>query len=155
MSLSVQFLSLLAMIGSGIIAAAAIDVIGTGISHIKKRSWVRRYRIFLEVMIWILAGVLSFVILYYVRDGAWRIYDPLAQLSGLLLYISFFYRPFRIIGRIIFFVVVKPIGFVFYIVFTMIKALLTFIYRLFKFICTPFILIFRKLLRKRFKKKGN
>lgn len=155
MSLSVQFLSLLAMIGSGIIAAAAIDVIGTGISHMKQRSFMRRYRTFFEVCVWLFAGIWSFMILYYVRDGAWRIYDPLAQLSGLLLYISFFYRPFRILGRLILYIVIKPIWFVFYTIFIMIKALLTFIYRLFILLLSPFILIFSKFSGERFKKKRN
>ena len=42
MSLSVQFLSLLAMIGTGIAAGAFMDMIGTGTAYAGKKSLVRK-----------------------------------------------------------------------------------------------------------------
>ncbi len=42
MSLSVQFLSLLAMIGTGIVAGAFMDMIGTGTAHAGRNHSFRR-----------------------------------------------------------------------------------------------------------------
>ncbi len=111
MSLSVQFLSLLAMIGTGIVAAAFIDMIGTGNAHAGRKSIIWRRAAWLEFIGWIIVGCWTFYVLFLVRDGAWRIYDPFAQLSGMLLYVSFFYKPSRFIGRLLLFVFVKPLWF--------------------------------------------
>lgn len=153
MSLSVQFLSLLAMIGTGILAAALIDMIGTGISHAGKRSLLRKYGYLLEIFGWIFAGVGAFFILYVVRDGAWRIYDPFAQLSGLLLYVSLFYRPFRFIGRILLFLCIKPILFVLRGIYLLITSIIILFVKAISLPIRPFILIFRKLFLKYFKNK--
>lgn len=153
MSLSVQFLSLLAMIGTGIIAAAVIDAIGTGIDYSGKKSLFRRYDTLIEIVAWLIVGALSFLVLYLVRDGAWRIYDPLAQFSGLLLYISFVHRPLRFIGRLILLLLVKPIWFVFSSLLLVIKHGVYFIWRLILVVFSPFVSIFRKLSDKYFKKK--
>ena len=112
MSLSVQFLSLLAMIGTGIVAGAFMDMIGTGTAYAGKKSIIRKYAVVLEVIGWIVVGCGTFYILYLVRDGAWRIYDPFAQISGMLLYASFFHKPFRFLGRILFILFVKPLWFI-------------------------------------------
>lgn len=155
MSLSVQFFSLLAMIGTGIVAAALIDIIGTGIAHAGKRSLIRKHRILLEVVGWILVGFWTFTILYRVRDGAWKIYDPFAQLSGLYLYISIFHRPLRVLGRMILVLLLKPIWFVLRAILLMINYLFKGIIKFFKILSTPFISIFRKFLGKYFKKQSK
>lgn len=153
MSLSVQFFSLLAMIGTGIVAAAFIDMIQAGILYAGKRSLIGKYGIVLEVFGWIIAGIWTFTILYTVRDGAWRIYDPFAQLSGLLLYMSFFHRPFRLIGRVILLTLLKPIIFVFHLLFLFVKNVAKGVFILLRILSTPFVLIFRKLFLKHFKNK--
>lgn len=153
MSLSVQFFSLLAMIGTGVMAAAIIDIISTGIDYGEKYAFVRKYAVVLEVIGWILAGCWAFLVLYVVRDGAWRVYDPFAQLSGLLLYVSFIHHPFRFVGRLLLLLVVKPIWFVLTIVVVTIKYVVHFIFRLLKFAAHPFVLIFRKLFSGYFKSK--
>lgn len=155
MSLSVQLFSLLAMVATGIVAASFIDMIGTGISHSGRVSFVRRYSVVIEVISWVLVGCGAFIILYIVRDGAWRIYDPLAQISGLLLYVSFIHRPFRVFGRIVFLLFVKPVMFLFLGVFSIIKYVFVFIGRLFDFLLRPFVEIFRKYFRKYFKNKSK
>ncbi len=40
-----------------------------------------------EVIGWVVVGCWTFYILFLVRDGAWRMYDPFAQISGMLLYV--------------------------------------------------------------------
>lgn len=109
MSLSVQFVSLLAMIGTGILSAALIDLVYSLKSSIYLPKLLRKYMIAFELLAWIIAGCWSFYVLYLIRDGEWRIYDPFAQISGLLLYASIFYKPFRLLGRLIVFVILKPI----------------------------------------------
>lgn len=155
MSLSVQFFSLLAMIGTGIVAAAMIDMIGTGIAHAGKRSSIRKHSILLEVIGWVLVGLWTFTVLYRVRDGAWKIYDPFAQLSGLYLYISFLYRPLRVLGRVILILVLKPIWFVLQVVLTITYYSGKWIVKLLGILYTPFAPIFSKSLRKHFKKQGK
>lgn len=155
MSLSIQLFSLLAMVATGIVAAAFIDMIGTGISHSGKVSFVRRYSVVIEVIGWIFVGCAAFITLYIVRDGAWRIYDPLAQISGLLLYVSFIHRPFRVVGRIVFLLFIKPILMIFIGLLSIVKYLFVFIGRLLDFLFKPFVEIFRKYFRKYFKNKSK
>ena len=78
-----------------------MDMIGTGTAHAGKKSLIRKYAVVLEVIGWVFVGCGTFYVLFLVRDGAWRMYDPFAQISGMLLYASFFYRPFRFLGRIL------------------------------------------------------
>ncbi|MCZ2260582.1 spore cortex biosynthesis protein YabQ [Sporosarcina sp. G11-34] len=135
MSLSVQFLSLLAMIGTGIVAAAFIDIIQTGTTHAGRKSMIRRRAALFEVIGWIIAGCWTFYILYLVRDGAWRIYDPFAQLSGMLLYVSFFHKIFRFFGGILLKLIIKPVLFLINFVLLIIRQIFRF---LIKVITLPF-----------------
>lgn len=153
MSLSVQFLSLLAMIGTGIGTAAIIDLIGTGIASVKKTSIIRRYAVLLEVIGWFVAGCWTFYILYLVRDGGWRIYDPFAQISGMLLYMSMFHKPIRFLGRVILILLIKPIWFLLYVMIKFVQRLLLILFKIILFPFTPFISLFRKLNEKYFIKK--
>lgn len=151
MSLSVQFLSLLAMIGTGIVAAAFIDMIGTGTASAGKTSFIRKYSTLFEVIGWTIAGCWTFFVLYVVRDGGWRIYDPFAQVSGILVYASVFHKPIRFFGRIILVLLVKPLWFVVYAIFSVIRKLFYFIMKAVFLLFKPFVKIFRKFQRKRFK----
>lgn len=153
MNLSVQFLSLLAMIGTGIVSGAFIDMIGTGTGHARKKSFIRRNSIFFEIIGWIIAGCWAFYILYVVRDGAWRIYDPFAQMSGILLYASLFHKPFRYFGRLILVLFIKPLWFIAHFIVSIIRQLIRFIVKVIMFFLTPFLSLFRKLYRKDFKSR--
>lgn len=153
MSLSVQFLSLLAMIGTGIAGGAFMDMVGTGTAYAGKKSLIRKYAVVLEVIGWILVGCGTFYILYLVRDGAWRMYDPVAQVSGLLLYASFFYKPFRLLGRILLILFVKPIWFMIRLIVTIVRQIIRVLVKLLAFFSLPFVKLFHLLSRKRFKRK--
>lgn len=145
MSLSVQFLSLLAMIGTGIVAGAFMDLIGTGIDKSSKRSILRKYSAVIEVIGWVLIGCASFYVLFIVRDGAWRMYDPFAQVSGILLYASIFHRPFRFFGRIINFLIIRPILFVILLVVRIIRVIIRLIVKLLRVISVPFVYLYNKV----------
>lgn len=153
MSLSVQFLSLLAMIGTGIVAGAFMDMIGTGTAYAGKKSFIRKYAVAIEVIGWVLVGCGTFYVLYLVRDGAWRMYDPVAQVSGLLLYASFFYRPFRLLGRIVLLLVVKPLWFLIRLIFSIIRQIIRLLMKILSVLVLPFVKLFRLISMKGFKRK--
>lgn len=143
------------MIGTGIAAAAFIDMIGIGTDSAGKTSFIRRHSTFIEVVGWVSAGCWTFFVLYAVRDGAWRIYDPFAQLSGILLYASFFHKPIRFLGRIILRLFLKPIWFIIHVIVSVIRQFIHFLMKVVGLLFAPFITIFRKLYRKRFKKRAK
>ncbi|MEK5067623.1 spore cortex biosynthesis protein YabQ [Sporosarcina sp. FSL K6-1508] len=155
MSLSVQFLSLLAMIGTGIVAGAFMDMIGTGTAQAGKKSIIRKRAAWLEVIGWVLVGCWTFYILYLVRDGAWRIYDPFAQISGMLLYVTIFYKPFRLFGRILLLVFVKPLWFIARLIVSIIRYIVRFIMKVIKVLFTPFVKLYRIVSRKLFKRRAK
>lgn len=145
MSLSIQFFSLLVMIGTGIIAGAVIDHLQMlNIAHQTKRSTRFLYSS-IEVMGWIVTGCWAFYMLYIVREGAWRIYDPLAQLSGLFLYVTIFYKPIRLLGRLIHFMFIKPIFICIRIGWAVIKLLFTIVFYPFFFIYKTIHRIFSRM----------
>ncbi|GEN85108.1 hypothetical protein SLU01_34200 [Sporosarcina luteola] len=142
MSLSVQFLSLLAMIGTGIGAGASMDLIGTGIDAAGKRSIIRKYAVLLEVIGWIIVGCASFYILFLVRDGAWRMYDPVAQICGMLLYASIFHRPFRFFGRLLNMLLIKPVWFVILFIIRVISGIFRLLFKILLFLLKPFFYLY-------------
>ena len=150
MSLSVQFLSLLAMIGTGIVAGAFMDMIGIGTAHAGKKSFIRKRAAWFEIIGWILVGCGTFYILYLVRDGAWRMYDPLAQISGLLLYASFFYKPFRFLGRVILMLLIKPIWFMIHLLVSVVRQVIRIVVKIIAFLFMPFVKLYRILSKKFF-----
>ncbi|KAA0941053.1 hypothetical protein FQ087_21670 [Sporosarcina sp. ANT_H38] len=153
MSLSVQFLSLLAMIGTGIVAGAFMDMIGTSTAHAGKKSIIRKRAVWLEVIGWVLIGCGTFYILYLVRDGAWRIYDPFAQISGMLLYVTIFYKPFRLLGRVLLVLFIKPLWFFVRLIVLIVRKIILFIARIIVVLCTPFVKLYRIISRKLFKRR--
>lgn len=153
MTLSVQFLSLLAMIGTGIAAGAFIDMIGTGTAHAGKKSIIRRRAAWFEVIGWILIGSGTFYILFLVRDGAWRIYDPVAQISGMLLYATFFYRPLRLLGRVLLMLIVKPVWFVIHLIVSLIRQIIRLVSKLVALPLRPVVKLFRIMAGKLFNKR--
>ncbi|WP_203248979.1 MULTISPECIES: spore cortex biosynthesis protein YabQ [Sporosarcina] len=153
MSLSVQFLSLLAMIGTGIVAGAFMDMIGTGTAHAGKKSFIRRRAVWFEVIGWFVVGCGTFYVLFLVRDGAWRMYDPFAQISGLLLYASLFYKPCRLLGRIILMIFIKPLWFIIRLVMSIIQQVFRMIIKIVVFLFTPFVKLFRIISRNLFNKR--
>jgi len=151
MSLSVQFLSLLAMIGTGIGAGVFMDLIGTGVDATGKNSIIRKYAVPLEVIGWILIGCASFYVLFIVRDGAWRMYDPVAQICGMLLYASIFHKPFRFFGRILNMLIIKPIWFIIMLVVKVISFIFKLIVKIVRFLLSPFIFLYNKVYNSLFK----
>ena len=155
MSLSVQFLSLLAMIGTGIVAAAfhgydwnrdracwkKVDY--TKACGLARSNWLDNCR------------MLDILYSLSCRDGAWRIYDPFAQLSGMLLYVSYFHKPFRFFGRIVLTVLLKPLWFIVHLIVTIIRQVIRFVLKIIALLVRPFVKIYRKYFVNPFNKKGD
>ncbi|MGG0644372.1 spore cortex biosynthesis protein YabQ [Sporosarcina gallistercoris] len=155
MSISAQFVSLLAMVGTGIIAGAFMDMLGTGIANTGKTSIIRRRAIWFETVGWLLAGSFAFAVLFVFRDGAWRMYDPLAQVSGLLLYATVFHRPFRLLGRISIALLIRPVLLVFQIILWFLRYVFRLIRALILLLSQPFRFIYHRFFRNHFKKKSK
>lgn len=153
MSITAQLASLLAMIGTGIVAGAFMDMIGTGIASTGKTSIVRRRAIIFETIGWLIAGCFAFAVLFAFRDGAWRMYDPLAQVSGLLLYATIFHKPFRLLGRIIIVIVIRPMLFILRLIVWFFVYIARIIQAILLLLTQPFRFIYYRVFRFRFKKK--
>ncbi|WP_301109243.1 spore cortex biosynthesis protein YabQ [Sporosarcina sp.] len=154
MSLSVQFFSLLAMIGAGILAGAVMDLFGTIIAACDKRSWIRRRAFWFELVIWVLLGVGAFWVLLIVREGAWRMYDPIAQVSGMLLYAVLFHYPFRFAGRLILLLVIRPVWYIIRLVILIIRRIVQALISILTFISWPAVRLAKKT-GKFLQKKGR
>lgn len=155
MTLSLQFYSLLLMVLSGIVIGAIIEGARFVMNSFPKRTFVFKYSAALEIVVWIILGLGTFYILFNVRDGIWRIYDPLAQIVGILLYEQLFQPIFRLAGRIFLRIVIQPIWFLIRIFVTIINK----IFRLMGFILVtivrPFHFIYKKIWHLALKKKPN
>ncbi|ARD48465.1 hypothetical protein SporoP37_10050 [Sporosarcina sp. P37] len=145
MSLSVQFFSLLAMIGTGIAAGIVMDLFGTIVAASDKRSFIKRWAFWFECMVWIGLGIGAFLVLIMVRGGAWRMYDPVAQISGLLLYAAVFYHPARFAGRLLLLVVLRPIWLIIRLVFLTCRRIIYLIVSVLSLIMSPFIRIAKNI----------
>jgi hypothetical protein len=131
------------MIGTGVVAGAFMDMIRTGTAHAGKKSIIRRRAAWLEVIGWIIVGCGTFYILFLVRDGAWRMYDPFAQICGMLLYASLFYKIFRFFGRILLLIVIKPLWFITHLIVSFVRQVFRLIVKFIVFLFAPFVKLFR------------
>lgn len=155
MTLSLQFVSLLLMILSGVLVGAIIEGTRFVTESSPRRSFIFKYRVAFEVIIWILLGLGTFYILYNVRDGIWRIYDPLAQIVGILLYEQFFQPVFRLAGRIFLRLVVQPIWFIIRMLIAVIRKIVQFFLFIIAILLKPFLFLYQKMRRLTLQKKTN
>ncbi|WP_052124210.1 spore cortex biosynthesis protein YabQ [Ureibacillus manganicus] len=155
MTVSEQFVSILIMIISGILVGAVIDCLRVTIGALSPKSFLKRFTIGLELVIWALLGALTFYILYIIKGGEWRLIDPIAQISGILLYESLFQPFFRFLGKIVLFVVVRPILIFFKLIFSIFRRIILIIMSIILFILSPFRKLFTKWYSKVYSKFGK
>jgi len=155
MTLSLQFFSLLLMVFSGILVGAIIEGTRFVTGSFPRRTFVYKYRVVLEIFTWMVLGLVSFYILFEVRDGVWRIYDPLAQIVGILLYDQLFQPLFRLLGRIFFRLIVQPIWWVIHFIWIVITKAFHLIWVLISFLFKPFHFLFQKTWHLALQKKPN
>lgn len=155
MTVSQQFVSILIMMASGVLVGAVIDCLRVTIDAVSPKSFLKRFTIGIELVIWALLGALTFYILYIIKGGEWRLVDPIAQVSGILLYESMFQPVFRFLGKIVLYVVFKPIIFIFKFIISIIRRILLIIVRIILFILSPFRKLFGKWYSKFHSKFGK
>lgn len=155
MTLSLQFVSLFVLMVSGILIGAIIEGTRFLTENFSKRSFVFKYRVGIELIIWIVIGLATFYLLYEVRDGVWRIYDPLAQIMGILLYEQIFQPVFQLAGKIFLRLIVMPILFLIGIIIKAIRGFLRIIFVIIMTITSPFRFLYKKLLSFALQKKPN
>ena len=132
MTLSTQFMTMLAMIGMGIFFGAGLDTYNRFLKRRKRKSWL----VFInDVLFWILQSLFIFFVLFRVNQGELRFYIFIALLCGFASYqsvfkgiylkwletlIFFVLSLFRFFVKIVHLLIYKPIYFVITTIFELI-----------------------------------
>ncbi|MBS4193416.1 spore cortex biosynthesis protein YabQ [Bacillus sp. FJAT-49705] len=89
MTLNIQFMTMLAMIGMGSVFGASLDTYNRFLKRTKRKSWI----VFVnDILFWIVQGLAIFYILFIVNRGELRFYIFVALLCGFAAYQSLFRR---------------------------------------------------------------
>jgi len=145
MIVSEQFVQLLVMVLSGIAVGFIIDSVRLIVFSTPKRSSLRKWMMVFELLTWILLGGLTYYLLFWLKDGAWRAYDPLAQIAGIFLYQTFFQTFLRFIARILVNITWRPFWFIVRLIITIIRQILKIIIDICIFVLRPFVKIYSYL----------
>ncbi|WP_026583005.1 spore cortex biosynthesis protein YabQ [Bacillus sp. J33] len=91
MTLTTQFMTMLAMIGMGSVFGAALDTYNRFLMRTKRKSWI----VFInDILFWLLQGLAIFYILFLVNKGELRFYIFVALLCGFAAYQSLFKKVY-------------------------------------------------------------
>ncbi|MEH7125111.1 spore cortex biosynthesis protein YabQ, partial [Bacillus sp. JJ1773] len=154
MTLSTQFITMLAMIGMGSVFGAALDTYNRFLKRSNRKSWI----VFInDILFWVVQGLAIFYILFIVNRGELRFYIFIALLCGFAAYQSLFkglyvrlleisisviVAIYRFLLKLFHYMIYKPVrGLIFAVIslLLMIKkglvALLILIFRIILFIC--------------------
>ncbi|QED45892.1 spore cortex biosynthesis protein YabQ [Cytobacillus dafuensis] len=178
MTLNIQFMTMLAMIGMGIVFGASLDTYNRFLKRTKRKSWL----VFInDILFWIVQGLAIFYILFIVNRGELRFYIFVALLCGFAAYQSLFRRLYvrlleivismiisiyRFLLKLFHYVIYRPVrGLIFAVISILLflgkglLALLNIIYKLILFLLKVIFLPFKwiflllwKLLPKNLKK---
>ena len=108
MIISAQTISILVMFGSGVAIGAVVDSFRLYWLKRRQTKLYKFHRVF-EVLLFSFLGVVTFILLFIVKGGAWRFVDPLAQVLGIYMYSVAFKPIFRFVGAVFHFLFVRPI----------------------------------------------
>lgn len=99
MTLSTQFLTMLAMIGMGSLFGASLDTHNRFLKRSKRKSWI----VFInDILFWLFQGLSIFYVLFSVNMGELRLYIFLALLCGFAAYQSLFKKTYlKVLERVI------------------------------------------------------
>lgn len=99
MTLSTQFLTMLAMIGMGSLFGASLDTHNRFLKRSKRKSWI----VFInDILFWVFQGLSIFYVLFSVNMGELRLYIFLALLCGFAAYQSLFKKMYmKLLERVI------------------------------------------------------
>nr|WP_243456412.1 spore cortex biosynthesis protein YabQ [Lysinibacillus fusiformis] len=133
------------MVLSGIAVGFIIDSIRLIVFSTPKRSSLRKWMMVVELIAWILLGGLTYYLLFWLKDGAWRAYDPLAQIAGIFLYQTFFQTFLRFVARILVNITWRPFWFIVRFIVTVIRQILQLFINIVMFVIRPFVKIYSYL----------
>jgi hypothetical protein len=145
MTLSYQFLSLLAMIASGVATGFLVESFRDMAFAFRPQFLIRKYRFFFEILLWAFLGCASYILLFYLRDGAWRIYDPMAQIVGIGCYELWFRRPLLFGRRLFMRLIVRPIWWIISLVVSFIRTIIRIFMRIILIFINPIIKLIKKM----------
>lgn len=91
MTLSTQFLTMIAMIGMGSYFGAAMDTYNRFLYRSKRKSWIVFCN---DILFWLMQGLIIFYVLFLVNKGELRFYIFVALLCGFAVYQSLFKRGY-------------------------------------------------------------
>ncbi|WP_141905720.1 spore cortex biosynthesis protein YabQ [Lysinibacillus sp. Y5S-8] len=152
MIVSEQLYQLIVMVLSGIAVGFIIDSVRLVVFSTPKRSSLRKWMMIVELITWILLGGATYYLLFWLKDGAWRAYDPLAQIAGIFLYQSLFQTFLRFIARIVVNITWRPFWFIVRFIVAVIRQILQLFINIVMFIIRPFVKIYSYLSYTFFKK---
>ena len=151
MILTHQTLSIVVMFLSGLFIGATIDAFRFFWFY-RKTTRLYKFNRFFEIFLWIGFGIATFYLLFLIKGGVWRFIDPIAQFLGIFAYEKIMKRPFRIVGRLLNFIILRPIKWLGLLIIGIISFIIKIIVNLIIFLLKPFIKpllkIFRKILKK-------
>lgn len=91
MTLSTQFITMLAMIGMGSFFGAALDTYNRFLKREKRKHWI----VFVnDVLFWLMQGLIIFYVLFIVNEGELRFYIFIALVCGFAAYQSLMKRVY-------------------------------------------------------------
>ncbi|CAM3969068.1 spore cortex biosynthesis protein YabQ [Mesobacillus zeae] len=121
MTLSAQFLTMLAMIGMGTSFGASLDTYNRFLKRRKRSAWI----VFInDILFWIAQGLFIFYVLFSINQGELRFYIFIALFCGFAAYqalfkraylkclemiISLFIAIYRILTRLLYALIIKPL----------------------------------------------
>lgn len=121
MTLSTQFMTMLAMISMGIVFGITLDTYNRFLNRSRRKRWI----VFIyDILFWIVQGLAIFYILFLVNRGEVRFYIFLALLCGFATYQSLFkgiyvrlleiiismvISIYRFLLKMLYYVIYKPI----------------------------------------------
>lgn len=126
MTLTVQFYTLLAMIGMGSFFGAALDTYNRFLKRSERSRWI----VFIhDVLFWVIQAILIFYVLFLVNEGEFRFYLFLAILCGFAMYQALFGTIYRTLLETIIKIVINLFKFIkksiYILIFLPIKWILT------------------------------
>ena len=141
--MSVQLISTAVMFLAGIMVGAVIDCIRYILLLLPKKSIIYKLSFFIELVCWLILGIMTFYFLFMLKGGEWRVVDPLAQLAGIIAYDLFFQPIFRFIGRMFTLLTIKPVLFIMNFIFLIVRSVIRVFVRILNFLFRPITKLYR------------
>lgn len=148
--MSAQLVSIIVMFISGIAVGIVIDMV-----RVTLHVWgIHRIAFFLEWVVWLVLGIFTFMLLFFVKGGGWRVVDPMAQILGIFTYELLFQKIFRLIGRVLVNSIIKPFYYVGHLFVHIIRKIITIFVKVIKGLLYPFYIFFHKKMANIFRKRA-